>query len=59
MPILTQPFAEVLDRILSHYQLDRPMPRIIVDHPIQNVGGDLLRARAEQIARAVVSLLDG
>lgn len=59
VPVLTTAFSDVLDRILGRYTTDVPMPRIIVDHPLQNVTPAALQARAEQIAAGVLALLDG
>ncbi len=59
VPILTQPFAGVLDRILSCYQLTEPMPRIVIEHPLQNVDDDALAARARHIVAGVEALLKG
>jgi hypothetical protein len=59
VPILTRPFADVLDRILSYYQTTEPMPRIVIDHPLQNIDDAALAERARQIAGAVELLLEG
>jgi hypothetical protein len=43
---------------LSAWLPDRPIPVIVLQHPIQDVGDEELRARAAEFARAVVALLD-
>ena len=58
MPILTRPYQDVLERILSCYQTTSPMPFISIDHPMQNVDATALADRARQIADAVQTMLD-
>jgi hypothetical protein len=43
---------------LSAWLPDRPIPLVVIEHPIQDVGEEELRARAAELARAVVALLD-
>lgn len=43
---------------LAAWLPDRPIPLIVIQHPIQDLGEDELRARAAELARAVVALLD-
>ncbi|HET7506327.1 MAG TPA: hypothetical protein VFK02_35150 [Kofleriaceae bacterium] len=57
--ILTQPFEEVLDRIMSYYQADQPLPRIVIEHPLQNVAPEVLAQRASRIADEVERMLEG
>jgi hypothetical protein len=59
VPILTQPFEDVLARILSYYRTTQPMPHIVIEHPIQNLEPAALAERARQIAAAALALLDG
>ena len=47
----------MLARILSYYQTTEPLPHIVCEHPIQNVGPADLVERARQIVAAVVKLL--
>jgi hypothetical protein len=42
---------------MSYYTTDQPMPSIIIEHPIQNVGPEALTVRAEVIAAAVERFL--
>ena len=58
VPILTRPFENVLDRILSYYKTSERLPFIAVEHPIQNVGPAELADRARQIVAAAVRMLD-
>jgi len=55
--ILTEPFGDQVDRMMAYQPSDRPLPAIVIDHPMQNVGSDALQARAVQIADAVEKLL--
>jgi hypothetical protein len=43
---------------LSAWLPDRPIPVIVIEHPIQDVGEEELHARAAELARAVLALLD-
>ena len=43
--------------MMAYQPSDRPLPAIVIDHPMQNVGSDALQARAVQIADAVEKLL--
>lgn len=47
--MLTEPFAQVLSRLMSYYVPDQPMPFAVIAHPIQNVAPDDLDARAAQL----------
>ena len=42
---------------MAYQPSDRPLPAIVIDHPTQMVGEDVLRQRASQIADAVERLL--
>ena len=57
MPVLTTPFRAVADRLLSFWKADRPLPVVVLDHPMQNVDGSGLDSRARQLADAVEGLL--
>lgn len=54
---MTEPFVDVLERHLSHWRPEATFPRIVLDHPIQNVSDALLERRAEQIVEGVERLL--
>lgn len=56
--ILTQPFADQIDRCMTYQPSDKPLPAIILDHPTQMVEDDVLRRRAEQLADAAQRLLN-
>lgn len=43
---------------MAYQPADRPLPAVVIDHPTQMVGQDILRLRATQIADAVERLLD-
>lgn len=53
MPVLTEPFAQVLGRLMSYYVPDQPMPVGVVAHPIQNVTPEDLDARAAQLVALI------
>jgi len=55
--VFTSPFSDVLDRHLSHWKPAREFPRILVDHPLQNLSDADLEARARQIALAALAFL--
>jgi hypothetical protein len=55
--ILTEPFGDQVERMMAYQPSDRPLPAIVIDHPMQNVGPEALQRRAEQIADAVQKLL--
>lgn len=57
--MLTAPFADQIERAMAYQPADRPLPAIVIDHPMQMVEHELLRQRATQIADAVQRLLDG
>lgn len=43
---------------MAYQPADRPLPAIVIDHPTQMVGQDVLRQRAAQIADAVERLFE-
>ena len=57
--ILTQPFADQIERVMTYHQSDQPLPAIILDHPVQNIGPAEIHARATQIADAAERVLRG
>ena len=57
--ILTKPFGDQVARMMAYQPSDRPLPAIIIDHPMQNVEPEVLQARAEMIADAAQKLLKG
>jgi hypothetical protein len=57
--VLTEPFADQIARVLAYQPTDRPLPAVVVRHPMQNVGPEELRARSLQIVDAALRLLRG
>lgn len=57
--ILTAPFGEQIGRAMAYQPADRPLPAIVIDHPVQMVPEDVLRQRGAQIAAAALRLLEG
>ena len=57
--MLTQPFARQLHRAMAYESADRPLPAIVLPHPIQNVNEEELMARAVTLADAAGWLLRG
>lgn len=57
--ILTVPFGDQVARSMAYQPADRSLPAVVIDHPVQMVGEDVLRQRAGQIADAVQRLLKG
>ncbi|MFE3188479.1 UGSC family (seleno)protein [Nocardia sp. NPDC059240] len=56
--VLTKPFESQMDRIATYYETDRPIPVVVLDHPMQNVGTAELRARSEALADAVEAIFN-
>jgi hypothetical protein len=56
---MTGPFARQLDRAMAYESADRPLPAIVLPHPIQNVSEEELMARAVMLADAAERLLRG
>ena len=56
--VLTVPFGEQVDRAMAYYPSDRPLPAIILDHPMQMITPKEINARAEQLVTAAEKLLD-
>ena len=57
MAILTDAFQDQMERVMAYYTTDRPMPVVIVPHPMQNLGPDELDDRARRIADQIEQLL--
>jgi hypothetical protein len=57
VPILTDAFKEQMERVLMYYDIDRPMPVVVIPHPMQNVGPAELDARAASVADQVEQML--
>jgi hypothetical protein len=45
--------------MLEFQETDRPLPYIVLDHPMQNLDADGVEARAQQLAAAAQRLLAG
>ena len=56
--MLTAPFAQQVERAMAYYPCDRPLPVIILDHPMQMISVDEINARALQLVLAAEKLLD-
>jgi hypothetical protein len=57
--VLTTPFADQIERQTAYYQIDRPLPAIVLDHPVQNISPAVREQRAQQLAEQVSRLLRG
>jgi hypothetical protein len=57
--ILTEPFADQIGRVMAYQPTDRPLPAVVVQHPMQNLGPDELHRRSVQVADAAQRLLRG
>jgi hypothetical protein len=57
--ILTEPFGDQVERMMTFQPTDRPLPAVVIGHPMQNISDEALQARAVQIADAAQRLLDG
>jgi len=59
IPVLTEPFREVVNAMLAFQETDRPLPVIVLEHPMQNIAPDAIDRRAHQLADAAQRLLAG
>jgi hypothetical protein len=57
--ILTEPFADQIQRAMAYQRADRELPAIVVPHPIQNISPEEFGSRAEVIADAAEQILRG
>jgi len=57
--VLTEPFRSVVGKMLEFQETDRPLPYIVLDHPMQNLDADGVEARAQQLAAAAQRVLAG
>jgi hypothetical protein len=57
--ILTEAFGDQIERVMTYHKSDQPLPAVVINHPMQNVSPEELRARAVQIADAAERLLKG
>lgn len=55
--IVTEPFATQMSRVAAYYETDRPIPVIVLDHPMQNLSPEALYARSQAVADAAQELL--
>ena len=55
--MLTTPFGNQVKRATAYQPSDRPFPYIVIDHPIQMISPEEMRARATQIVDAIERLL--
>lgn len=55
--ILTEPFRTQVDRVMTYQRTDRPLPTIVLEHPVQHIGQDEVNRRAEALADAAERLL--
>ncbi len=57
--VLTTPYGDQVGRAMAYQKSDRPLPGVVLDHPVQNLGSDELGARSRQLADAAERLLKG
>ena len=57
--VLTEPFREMVAGMLAFQETDRPLPAIVLTHPMQNITSEELDERARQLADAAERLLRG
>jgi hypothetical protein len=57
--VLTEPFADQVARASAYYDIDRPIPVIVLPHPMQNISLDELERRSVLLADAAERLLLG
>lgn len=56
--ILTEPFGNQVSRLMMYQPSDRPLPVIVLDHPMQMISADEMDKRAKQLVDAIEKLLD-
>ncbi len=56
--VVTHPFAGVLTEHLAAWRPDHAVPLVLIAHPIQDLREDDLAARARELARGILDLLD-
>ncbi|MGD9795184.1 MAG: hypothetical protein AB7V43_17065 [Acidimicrobiia bacterium] len=56
--MLTEPFADQVQRAIAYYETDRPLPAVVLPHPMQNIDAAGLEQRAVALADAAMRLLD-
>jgi hypothetical protein len=57
--VLTEPFRTMAEAMLAYQETDRPLPAVVLDHPMQNITADDIDRRAQQLADAAQRLLAG
>jgi hypothetical protein len=57
--VLTEPFADQVERAVAYYTIDRSLPPVVLPHPMQNIGPDQIENRAVVLADAAERLLRG
>jgi len=57
--VLTEPFRDQVDRVMVYHRPDRPLPVVVLDHPMQILGEEGIQARARQLADKAEKLLRG
>ena len=57
--VLTEPFRDVVTTMLAYQQTDRPLPAVILPHPMQNISQQEIGERALLLADAAERLLRG
>jgi hypothetical protein len=55
--VLTEPFRSQVTRVSAYQPTDRPMPFIVIDHPLQMISPADVEVRARQITAQVLTLL--
>jgi hypothetical protein len=57
--VLTEPFADQIERAVAYYETDRALPAVVLPHPMQNISADQIEERAVVLADAAQRLLRG
>ena len=57
--VLTVPFGDQVDRVMTYQRADRALPAIVLPHPMQNIDAAAIEARAVQLADIAVAMLGG
>jgi hypothetical protein len=57
--VLTEPFRDQVERVMAYQPSDRPLPAIVLPHPMQNLGPEALAERSLLLADAAEALVRG
>jgi hypothetical protein len=57
VPVLTSPFRDVFKRHLKGWTVAGSLEPVVLAHPMQNISGEALEARAAELTEAILARL--